>query len=119
MAAIHLTKGGFLRRVADIDKSPNEWNFLGNKPALIDFYAPWCGPCRALSPTIDELAKEYSGKVDIYKVNIDEEAELADFFNIRSVPTIILIPMSGEPQRMLGVRPKSELTAVIDKIVKL
>ena len=73
MAIVNLTKGGFLRKVANYEANPTEWKFLGDKPALIDFYASWCGPCKALSPVLDELAKEFDGKVDIYKVNVDNE----------------------------------------------
>ena len=116
MKAINLTKGGFLRRVANYEQSPQEWNFLGDKPAVIDFYAPWCGPCKTLSPIVDELAEEYEGKVDIYKVNVDEEQELAAVFGIRSVPTLIFVPMKGAPQKAAGVRPKSELKEIIDHL---
>ena len=118
MATINLTKGGFLRRVADFENSPNEWKFLGNKPALIDFFAPWCGPCKMLSPVLDELAEEYDGKVDIYKVNIDNEEELAEIFDIRSVPTLLFVPMQGDPKRAMGAMPKSEIRNLINKMLK-
>lgn len=114
MSAINLTKGGFLRRVADIDNNKEGWKFLGDKPALIDFYAPWCGPCQRLLPTIDELAKEYEGRIDIYKVNVDSEEELAAYFAIRSVPTLIFIPLQGEPERTLGALPKPQLIDAIE-----
>lgn len=118
MATINLTKGGFLRKVADYESNPNEFKFLGDKPALIDFFAPWCGPCKMLSPILDELAEEYDGKVDIYKVNIDDEQELATVFGIRSVPTLIFVPMQGNPMRTMGAMPKSELRELLDKIAK-
>lgn len=117
MKAINLTKGGFLRRVADFEQSPHEWKFLGDKPAMIDFFAPWCAPCKMLSPIVDELAEEYEGKVDIYKVNIDDEQELAAAFGIRSVPTLMFVPTEGAPQRAAGARPKSELAAILDRLV--
>ena len=79
MAIIHLNMAGFLRRIADIENK--EWKFLGDKPALIDFYAPWCGPCKMLLPVLDELSDEYEGKVDIYKVNVDDEEELSDMLD--------------------------------------
>ena len=82
MATIHLTKAGFENRVADIAKLAEGWNFKGQRPALIDFYAKWCGPCQRLSPIIDELADEYDGRVDIYKVDVDAEQELAKLFKI-------------------------------------
>ena len=92
MSAINLTKGGFLRRVMDYEKNPiSDWKFLGDKPAIIDFYAPWCGPCRMLLPIIEELSSEYEGKVDIYKVNVDEENELAMKYQILRQITQVLI----------------------------
>lgn len=116
MSAIHLTKGGFLRRVADFENNP-QWEFLGTKPAVLDFYAPWCGPCKMLSPVIDELADEYQGKIDIYKINVDEEQELAEIFGIRTIPTLIFIPMQGDPQRSFGAKPKAELKKVLDAML--
>ena len=118
MATINLTKGGFLRRVADFENSPNEWKFLGNKPALIDFFAPWCGPCKMLSPVLDELAEEYEGTIDIYKVNIDNEEELAEIFGIRSVPTLLFVPLQGDPKRAMGAMPKSEIRNILNKMLK-
>ena len=116
MATIHLTKGGFVRRVADIVTSPDNWKFLGNKPALIDFYASWCGPCKALSPILEELSDDFAGKVDIYKVNVDDEQELAHFFGIRSIPTLIFIDSSGEMTRTMGLKSKAELYKLLDNL---
>ena len=118
MATINLTKGGFERRVADLNNINNNWTFLGDKPALIDFYAAWCGPCKALSPVLEELSEEYAGKVDIYKVNVDEEQALAEAFGIRSIPTLYFIPMKGQPQRAMGAMPKGQLKELLDKIIK-
>jgi thioredoxin len=84
---VHITKADFLKKVYDFEKNPDEWKYLGSQPAIVDFYADWCGPCRQLSPVLDELAKEYSGKLTIYKVNVDNERGLATFFGIRSIPT--------------------------------
>lgn len=117
MATINLTKGGFLNRIADYEKNPDTWKFLGDKPALIDFYAPWCGPCKMLSPVLDELSEEYAGKIDIYKVNVDDEEELSMMFGIRSVPTLIFIPMEGEPQRSSGVLSKQQLVQVFNELL--
>ena len=117
MATINLTKGGFLKRVADYENNPQEWKFLGDKPALIDFYASWCGPCKALSPILDELASEYAGKVDIYKVNVDDERELASLFRIRTVPTLLFVPMKGNPNLMPGAPTKGHLKKMIDELV--
>ena len=79
---VHITKADFLKKVYDFEKNPDEWKYLGSQPAIVDFYADWCGPCRQLSPVLDELAKEYSGKLTIYKVNVDNERGLATFFGI-------------------------------------
>lgn len=117
MATIHLSKDGFIRRVANLDKSPSDWKFLGDKPAIIDFHATWCAPCKALSPIIDELANEYEGKVDIYKVNVDDEPELSNYFKIRTVPTLIFIPMNGAPQKATGAYPKKEIIQAIDTLL--
>lgn len=118
MATINLTRSEFLRKIADYENNPNEWKFLGNKPAMIDFYAPWCGPCRVLLPILGELSEEYAGKVDIYKVNIDQEEELATLFNIQSVPTMFFIPMQGLPTKAVGVKPKEEITKRLDNLLK-
>ena len=118
MATIHLTKGGFLRRVADLENNPNEFKFLGDKPALIDFYASWCNPCQMLAPVLEELSEEYAGKVDIYKVDVDDERELADIFGIRSIPTLLFIPMEGSPKRTMGAMPKSQLKELLDSMLK-
>lgn len=118
MATINLTKGGFERRVADLNNINSNWTFLGDKPALIDFYAAWCGPCKALSPVLEELSEEYAGKVDIYKVNVDEEQALAEAFGIRSIPILYFIPMKGQPQRAMGAMPKEQLKKMLDSIIK-
>ena len=109
MGAIHLTKGGFENRIAKIDDLAKEWKFLGDKPALIDFYASWCGPCQRLSPIIDEVAEELQGKVDIYKVNVGDEEMLAKLFKVRSIPTLVYIPMGELPIVQAGGKSKSEL----------
>ena len=117
MATINLTKGGFLKRVADYENLAQEWKFLGDKPALIDFYASWCGPCKALSPVLDELAKEYAGRVDIYKVNVDDERELASLFRIRTVPTLMFVPMKGNPRLAAGAPTKGQLRKAIEDLI--
>ncbi|MBE6275219.1 MAG: thioredoxin [Bacteroides sp.] len=117
MNTINLTKGGFLRKVANYEDSPKDWKFLGDKPALIDFYAPWCGPCRSFSPVLDDLAKEYAGKLDIYKVNVDDEQELADLFRVRSVPTLVFVPMEGYPHISAGALTKKELRQALDHLM--
>lgn len=117
MKAIHLTKADFLTKVANYETHPNEWQFLGERPALIDFYATWCGPCKMLSPVLDELAVEYEGKIDIYKVDVDAEEELAALFGIRSVPTLLFVPMTGSPQMAQGAMPKHALKEAVQKVL--
>ena len=116
---VHITKADFLKKVYDFEKNPDEWRYLGSQPAIVDFYADWCGPCRQLSPVLDELAKEYSGKLTIYKVNVDNERGLATFFGIRSIPTLLFIPMKGKPQRSLGALSKTELKGIIKDVLKV
>lgn len=117
MATIHLTSEQFIARVGDYRSNPGSFKFLGNKPALIDFYAEWCGPCKMIAPVLEELSGEYAGKVDIYKVNVDEEEELAMLFGIRSIPTLIFIEQNGIIHRSQGAMGKPQLKDAIDKIL--
>ena len=114
MNTSELTLSEFKNKVMDYEKNPQEWSFKGNKPAIIDFYATWCGPCKALAPVLEELAKEYAGKVYIYKIDVDKEEELAGAFGIRSIPTLLWIPQSGKPTVTQGALPKPELKKMID-----
>lgn len=115
MAIIHIDKAAFLTRVWDFEKSPKSWQFLGDKPVLIDFFATWCGPCKMLSPILEELSQQYEGKVDIYKVDVDEEDELAAAFGISNIPTLLFCPKEGQPQMVKGLRSKEELGEMIEK----
>lgn len=117
MKATNLTKAEFINKVADFENNPNEWKFLGERPAIIDFYATWCGPCKMLAPVLDEIAEEYAGKVDVYKVNVDAEEELSALFGIRSVPTLLFVPMSGAPQMAQGALPKPTLKEAIQNVL--
>lgn len=114
---IHLTKAEFLKLVVDYEKNPNTWNYLGNKPAIVDFYADWCGPCKIISPILDELSKEYKGKIIVYKVNTDKEQDLANAFKIQSIPTLVFIPLKGNPQVTLGAQTKVDLKKTIDEFL--
>jgi thioredoxin 1 len=105
-----LTKDLFIQKIWDYSKSPNEWKYLGNKPAIVDFYADWCGPCRIASPILDQIGVEYSGKILIYKVNTDEERELAQVFGITGIPAFLYIPASGKPTMMSGIGQSKEET---------
>ena len=118
MATIHLTKSDFLNKVVNYVENPQKWKFLGDKPAVIDFYAEWCGPCKRLSPVLEELSETYAGKVDIYKINVDEEEELAQVFGVQSIPTLIFVPLNGNPQRTQGALPKNALTEAIEGLLK-
>ena len=109
MKTIALTKADFLKKVADYEKNPEEWIYLGDKPAIIDFYASWCGPCKMVAPVLEELAAEYDGQIYVYKVNTEQEQELAALFNIRSIPSFLFIPMNDKPQMAMGAMPKSSL----------
>lgn len=108
--AIHLTKAEFLKRVMDYESNPNEWIYLGDKPAIIDFYASWCPPCKIASPILDELAKEYKGEIYVYKINTDEERELASVFGIRSIPSFLFVPQDGKPTMSNGIASTPEET---------
>ncbi|MBI5464504.1 MAG: thioredoxin [Ignavibacteriales bacterium] len=112
--AEHLTKQAFLDKVFDYEKN-KEWNFTGELPAVIDFWAPWCGPCRMVGPIIDELSKEYAGKVNFYKVNTDEEQELASVFGIRSIPSLLFIPKDGKPKMSVGALPKEAMKRAVEE----
>jgi len=112
--AEHLTKETFLSKVFNFEKN-KEWKYEGDIPAVIDFWAPWCGPCRAVGPVIDELSKEYAGKVHFYKVNTDEEQELAGAFGIRSIPSLLFVPMMGQPKMAVGALPKDALKQAVEE----
>ena len=114
---IHLNKIDFLKKVANYEANPNEWKYLGDKPALIDFYADWCGPCKAVAPVLEELAKEYDGEIYIYKIDTEAELELSALFGIRSIPSLLFVPMSGTPQMAQGALPKNALKEAIDKVL--
>jgi len=117
MKTIHLTKSEFLAKVANYETTPSEWKYLGDKPAVIDFYADWCGPCKAVAPILEELAGEYGEDIYIYKIDVDAEQELASVFGIRSIPTLLFIPLEGQPQAKMGAQPKNELKKTIDEIL--
>ncbi|MFI3248779.1 MAG: thioredoxin [Rikenellaceae bacterium] len=117
MGTVKMTKADFLKRVTDFESNPNEWNYLGDKPALIDFYASWCGPCKMIAPILEDLAEEYKDQIVIYKVDTEAEPELATLFNIRSIPTLLFIPMEGQPQLTQGAMSKEQFKATIDKVL--
>jgi len=107
---VFLTKDEFLKKVWDYNNSPKEWKFKGEKPAIIDFYADWCGPCRMASPILEEVSKEFAGKIDVYKINTEKERELASVFGISSIPAFLYIPKNGKPVMMAGIGRSKEET---------
>jgi thioredoxin 1 len=109
-----LTKQTFLEKVFDYEKN-KDWKFEGDLPCVIDFWAPWCGPCRAVAPVIEQLSKEYAGRVNFYKVNTDEEQELAGAFGIRSIPSLLFVPKTGQPKMAVGALPKDVLKQAVEE----
>jgi len=112
----HLTKETFLQKVFDFEKN-QEWKFEGNLPCVIDFYADWCGPCKMVAPILEELAGEYDGKVNIYKIDTEAEQELAGAFGIRSIPSILFVPKDGQPQMAVGALPKDAMKNAINEVL--
>ncbi|NOU17440.1 MAG: thiol reductase thioredoxin [Bacteroidales bacterium] len=113
---VKLTNETFKQLVFDYELN-KEWKYIGNIPAIIDFYVSWCGPCRQLSPRIEELAKEYAGKIVVYKVDTDVEKVLSQNMGIRNLPTLIFIPVNGQPQSTMGLLPKETLVKAINEVL--
>ena len=113
-----LTNDSFKELIFNYDIN-KEWKFEGERPAIIDFYADWCPPCRQLSPLVEEIAKEYSGKIDVYKVDTDKEQLLAQTLGITSLPTLLFIPAEGPPQGTMGALPRESLVSAINEILKI
>jgi len=114
----HLNKADFLDKVFNYEIN-KEWKFSGSRPALVDFYADWCGPCKMVAPVLEKLAAEYDGKLDIYKINTEEEQELSAVFGIQSIPSLLFIPMEGQPQMVAGALPKPQLEKLIADVLKV
>ena len=114
MATIQLTAEGFKEHIFDYTKS-EEWNYKGAQPAIIDFYADWCGPCKAVAPVLEELSNEYDGKLTIYKIDTDKEQELSMLFGIQSIPTLLFVPVEGAPMLQKGAIPKKAFQQVIEE----
>ena len=113
---IYLTNESFKKMVFDYSVN-KEWKYEGTKPAIIDFYADWCSPCRQLAPIIAEIAKEYSGKIIVYKVDTEKEKILAQSLGITSLPTLLFIPAKGSPQASMGSLPKESLVKIINDVL--
>jgi len=112
-----LTKKDFLEKVYNYEKNKDRFVYEGTLPCIVDFYADWCGPCKTVEPILKELAKQYKGKVMIYKVNIDNERALASAFGIQSIPTYFFIPVKGAPQYMMGALPRDTFVKVIETVL--
>jgi thioredoxin len=113
MATAKLTTAGFKEQVFNYEEG-TEWQYKGSLPAIIDFYADWCGPCRMVAPVLEELSEEYKDKIVIYKVDTETEEELSSVFRIQSIPSILFIPMEGTPMMQAGALPKHVLKEVIE-----
>ena len=113
-----LTAAAFRKNIMDYAADSARWQYLGDRPAVIDFYATWCGPCRSMTPIVEEAAKRYAGDVVFYKVDIDEETELAQFFGIQSIPFFLFIPMQGTPSAQTGAMDAKSFDRMVREIVK-
>lgn len=111
----HLTYKEFLSKVWNFESNPNTFVYKGKLPAVIDFYADWCGPCRRVAPIMEKMAKEYDGKLLVYKVNVDQEKELSSVFNVTSIPMVLFIPMEGQPMKQVGALPEEGYRKVIEE----
>ncbi len=112
---MELTKEEFIKRVYNYEANPNEWKYEGDKPCIVDFHATWCAPCKMLAPSLEEINQEYNGQIYIYKVDVDKSPELAAIFGVRSVPTLLWIPLEGKPSISQGALPKSQLESIVNK----
>jgi len=116
-SVIYLTKAMFLEKVYDFELNPQKWTFKGDKPCIIDFYADWCRPCKMVAPIMTEMAEKYKGKITVYKVNTDKERELAQFFSIRSIPTVFFCPLNGDPNSTQGALDKANYEKIINEVL--
>lgn len=114
----HLTKETFKAKVFDFEQH-TEWKYEGDKPCLIDFYANWCGPCKMVAPILEELQREYGDSLHIYKVDTEDQRELAGMFGIQSIPSLLFVPVSGQPQMAQGALPKSTFEQAFSEVLKV
>jgi len=110
-----LNISSFKEKIFDFEKNKT-WSYLGQRPVIIDFYADWCGPCRALAPVLEEVSQDFAGKVDVYKVNTETDPELAALFEVRGIPALLFIPLQGEPAMSSGFMPKESFERAIDEL---
>jgi len=115
-SVVMLTNDSFKKLVFNYVEN-KEWKYEGKQPAIIDFYADWCAPCRQLSPLVDEIAKEYKGKIVVYKVDTEKEKELTQSIGITGLPTLLFIPAEGQPRISMGFIPKESLVKAVNEIL--
>jgi thioredoxin 1 len=118
MALEHLTVDTFKEKVFDYETN-KDWKFEGSRPAIIDFYADWCGPCKVVAPLLEELQAEYGDKLDIFKVNTEEQKELSSVFGIQSIPSLLFVPKDGQPQMAMGALPKETFKQAISEVLNV
>ena len=111
---IHLTRAEFLKKIADYENHSKEWKYLGDKPAIVDFYADWCGPCKMLAPVVHEIAEENAGTLKVGKINVDEQMELAMRFQVSSIPMLVVFKDGKAVAKSVGYRPKAEIAAMVE-----
>lgn len=116
---VQLDSETFQKLVWNYKKNPKEWVFEGKLPVIIDFYADWCRPCKMIGPILEELGKEYKGKIIVYKVNVDQQKELAGMFNVRSIPAVMFVPRTGKPQMSVGAMQKADYVKAINEVLKV
>jgi len=116
--AEELTKATFQEKIFNFEKN-KDWKYEGKLPTIVDFWAEWCAPCRMVAPVLEELSKEYEGKINIYKVNTENEQELAAAFGIQSIPSLLFIPVDGQPQMAAGALPKDAFVKIINEVLKV
>lgn len=113
-----LTFDTFKTKIFDFENN-DTWLYLSDKPSIIKFGAPWCGPCKAIEPVLEELSREYEGKLNIYSVDVDDENKLAKMFSVSSVPSLLFIPMDGQPEMLVGGLPKEKFNSAIKEVLKV
>ena len=111
----HLTYSGFLKKVWNFESNPTTFIYKGKVPAVIDFYADWCGPCRRVAPIMEKLAEEYDGRLVVYKINVDQEKELASAFQAKSIPMVLFIPLEGQPMKQVGAMPEESYRKIVEE----
>jgi thioredoxin len=114
----HLTNETFKEKVFNYETN-KDWKFEGDKPAIIDFYADWCGPCKVIAPILEELQTEYGDKLNIYKVNTEEQRELSSVFGVQSIPSLLFVPKEGQPQMAMGALPKETFKQAISEVLSV